>query len=166
MSTPVFVVNWYFARWLPFVFDRLDFSQGDVPPPVMLEGGCGASNYSCWVCGLKYTPTRPGKNAGKWWPQSDCGVNVVARRRISDLLSGFTCLCVACFKLCASLSRWPGVENSVLVGEGWEREAKWGERRVRPTLWKPGPTQDTNVNVATPFKRKWWACSRLKHALP
>ena len=38
--------------------------------------------------------------------------DVVARRRISDLLCGITWICVscvACFKICVSLSGWPGM---------------------------------------------------------
>ena len=38
---PVFGVNLYFSRWSPFVFNTFEVSQGEGPPSVMLEGGCG-----------------------------------------------------------------------------------------------------------------------------
>ena len=140
---------------------RLTF-QGEVPPSVMLEGGCGASNNSCCVFRLKYTP-RPRRNAGEWWPQTECGVNVVARRRISDLFSWFTCLCVACFKF-ARPRHGSQVCEFDTFGEGVGTGGEIEERGI----WVGGFgwLNETLVLLATPSKRKWWPCSRLDQALP
>ena len=76
-----------------------------MPPFVILEDGCGASHYSCRGCRLKYTPT---------WRLGLEETRVSEDHRVSELVA----VCVLRVKLCASLSRWPSVGNSVLVGEG------------------------------------------------
>ena len=114
------------------------------------QNGCGARNYKCCVCRSRFTPTRPRRNAGKWWPQSDCGVNFVTRRRISDLLTGFT-VCVSHFSPCHGGQVW---DIRYLWGRDGKGRRNGGKRRVQPPLWKPGPTQDTNAGMPLPRQRE------------
>ena len=123
---PVVGVNLYFSRWSPFLFNSLEVSEGEMPPSVTSEGGCGEVEQEIMFC-LQIEKIRrlphPWRNIGKWWSQSECGVwNVVARRWISDILSGFTFICVSCvarLEICATLSRWPSdAESRYLWGRG------------------------------------------------